>query len=43
MSAHAKRETAPPREARHRAPEAAIQMLYQWEVGRVPMFEVAQT
>jgi N utilization substance protein B len=43
MSAPAKRETAPPREARHRAREAAIQMLYQWEVGRVPMFEVAQT
>ena len=43
MSAHAKRETAPPREARHRAREAAIQMLYQWEVGRGPMFEVVQT
>jgi len=29
--------------ARHRAREAALQMLYQWEVGRVSMFEVRQT
>jgi N utilization substance protein B len=43
MSAHTKRETVPPREARHRAREAAVQMLYQWEVGRVAMFEVLQT
>lgn len=43
MNAHTKRETVPPRESRHRAREAAIQMLYQWEVGRVAMFEVAQT
>ena len=28
---------------RHRAREAAIQMLYQWEVGRLPMQEVGQT
>jgi N utilization substance protein B len=32
-----------PREARHRAREAALQMLYQWEVGRLSMFEVRQT
>ena len=27
-------------ESRHRAREAAVQMLYQWEVGRVSMDEV---
>ncbi|MEQ1757886.1 MAG: transcription antitermination factor NusB [Vicinamibacterales bacterium] len=27
-------------DSRHRAREAAVQMLYQWEVGRVPMTEV---
>jgi transcription antitermination protein NusB len=32
-----------PRESRHRAREAALQMLYQWEVGRVSMLEVRQT
>jgi transcription antitermination protein NusB len=32
-----------PRESRHRAREAALQMLYQWEVGRISMFEVRQT
>src|SRR5687767_7405923 len=30
-------------ESRHRAREAAIQMLYQWEVGRVPMEDVRRT
>ena len=30
-------------EARHRAREAAVQMLYQWEVGRYPIGEVLQT
>ena len=30
-------------ESRHRAREAAVQMLYQWEVGRVSMHEVLQT
>ena len=35
--------THPQPESRHRAREAAIQMLYQWEVGRVPMEEVRQT
>ena len=33
----------PAREIRHHAREAAVQMLYQWEVGKVPMFEVGQT
>jgi N utilization substance protein B len=33
----------PAREVRHRAREAAVQMLYQWEVGKVSMFEVGQT
>jgi N utilization substance protein B len=34
-------QTSP--ESRHRAREAAVQMLYQWEVGRVSMHEVLQT
>jgi N utilization substance protein B len=33
----------PAREIRHRAREAAVQMLYQWEVGKAAMFEVGQT
>jgi N utilization substance protein B len=33
----------PSPESRHRAREAAIQMLYQWEVGRVSMHEVLKT
>src|ERR1043166_6232515 len=33
----------PERESRHRAREAAVQMLYQWEVGKVSMLEVGQT
>src|SRR6185503_1363850 len=33
----------PSAESRHRAREAAIQMLYQWEVGRVSIGEVSQT
>jgi N utilization substance protein B len=36
-------EPRPARESRHRAREAALQMLYQWEVGRVSMLEVRQT
>jgi transcription antitermination protein NusB len=45
MTAGADRRTAEraPKETRHRAREAALQMLYQWEVGRVSMFEVRQT
>ena len=31
------------KEPRHRAREAAVQMLYQWEVGRSPMPDVVQT
>ena len=31
------------KEPRHRAREAAVQMLYQWEVGRAPMPDVVQT
>ncbi len=29
-----------PRDRRHRAREAALQMLYQWEVGRAPLDDV---
>lgn len=45
MTAKAERRAAEraPRESRHRAREAAVQMLYQWEVGRVSMYEVRQT
>lgn len=45
MTARAERraEPRPARESRHRAREAALQMLYQWEVGRVSMVEVRQT
>jgi N utilization substance protein B len=31
------------REPRHRAREAALQMLYQWEVGRTPISDVVAT
>ena len=31
------------KESRHRAREAAVQMLYQWEVGKASMSEVGQT
>jgi N utilization substance protein B len=30
-------------DSRHRGREAALQMLYQWEVGRMPIDEVCQT
>jgi N utilization substance protein B len=45
MTAGAERRAAerPLREQRHRAREAALQMLYQWEVGRLSMYEVRQT
>jgi N utilization substance protein B len=45
MTAGADRRTAmrPPKETRHQARQAALQMLYQWEVGRLSMFEVRQT
>lgn len=32
-----------PKESRHRGREAALQMLYQWEVGRAAMPEVRRT
>ena len=45
MTAPAERRTTSrtPKESRHRAREAALQMLYQWEVGKLSMFEVRQT
>ena len=45
MNAQTDRRAAPrpARESRHQARESALQMLYQWEVGRVSMFEVRQT
>ena len=45
MTASAERRTTarPEKESRHRAREAAVQMLYQWEVGRVSMSEVGET
>ena len=45
MTAKAERRTGsrPQREDRHRGREAAVQMLYQWEVGRASMPEVTQT
>jgi N utilization substance protein B len=44
-AARAERRAAarPARESRHRSREAALQMLYQWEVGRVSMADVART
>lgn len=33
----------PAKESRHRGREAALQMLYQWEVGRLSMTEVRET
>ncbi len=45
MNASAQRRSTarPEKESRHRAREAAVQMLYQWEVGRVSMSEVGET
>ena len=45
MTAGAERRSSdrPPKETRHQARQAALQMLYQWEVGRVSMYEVRQT
>ena len=44
MTAPVEKRSAPraPRELRHRAREAAVQMLYQWEVGRLSMHEIRQ-
>ena len=45
MTTKAERRAAPRAggQARHHAREAALQMLYQWEVGHAPMPEVLQT
>ena len=45
MTTEAERQAADrtPNESRHHARETALQMLYQWEVGRLSMFEVRQT
>jgi N utilization substance protein B len=45
VTARAEKRSAPraPKEQRHRAREAAIQMLYQWEVGRLSMLDVRQS
>ncbi len=40
--AHSASERSQP-ESRHGAREAAVQMLYQWEVGRAPIEEVRRT
>jgi transcription antitermination protein NusB len=38
-----KNDARPRRESRHQAREAAVQMLYQWEIGKQSMLEVMQT
>jgi N utilization substance protein B len=45
MMAEAERPRAPRigADSRHRAREAALQMLYQWEVGRMPIDDVCRT
>ncbi len=43
MSGGEASKAAAPRERRHRAREAALQMLYQWEVGRTDIAEVLRT
>ena len=45
MTTNAERKAAarPEKEARHRARESAVQMLYQWEVGRDPISDVVST
>jgi N utilization substance protein B len=40
MSPRTPGKAAPPLAARHRGREAAVQMLYQWEVGRLPLADV---
>jgi transcription antitermination protein NusB len=42
MNAEAERRriARPARDVRHQGREAALQMLYQWEVGRLPILEV---
>jgi N utilization substance protein B len=45
MTARTERRTTPrpAKESRHRAREAALQMLYQWEVGRSTMADVLRS
>lgn len=45
MTARTARRTSPRagKESRHRAREAAVQMLYQWEVGRTTIHDVLKT
>jgi N utilization substance protein B len=45
VTTKAERRTTPRlgKDSRHRAREAALQMLYQWEVGRVPVADVVRT
>jgi N utilization substance protein B len=45
MTTNAERRAAerPEKESRHRAREAGVQMLYQWEVGREPIADVVRT
>jgi N utilization substance protein B len=40
MSGHTTGKAALPLGSRHRGREAAVQMLYQWEVGRLPLADV---
>lgn len=40
MTARASGKAPVPLAARHRGREAAVQMLYQWEVGRLPLADV---
>jgi N utilization substance protein B len=40
MSGRGPRKAAPPIASRHRGREAALQMLYQWEVGRLALADV---
>ena len=44
MNAPTERRTSPrpAKEVRHRARECALQMLYMWEIGRMPMPEVQE-
>ena len=43
MDAERRAAARPEKESRHRAREAAVQMLYQWEVGRDPISNVVST
>ena len=42
MSGRTPRKAAPPVASRHRGREAAVQMLYQWEVGQLSLSDVRQ-